>query len=94
MAKKTVKDFKRDIQKLVAEKKLIFGSAMTLKGLKKGTISKLYLAMNCTDEMKEELVHYCSFGNIVCETLPVSNVDLGVLCRKPFPVSVLGQKKE
>tara|TARA_Y100000310_G_scaffold270277_1_gene283980 strand:- start:4058 stop:4306 length:249 start_codon:yes stop_codon:yes gene_type:complete len=70
-------------------KKLIFGSDRNLKLLKNDKLERLYLAKNCDEDVKEEVKRFKA--EII--DLDVVNSELGVICKKPFSISMIGLSK-
>ena len=81
-----------DIRKDIQEKEIIIGTERTMRGMKNKNISRVYVASNCPNEIKEDIVHYGKIGKIEVINLKENNEELGVICKKPFPISVLGIK--
>ena len=89
MVKKTV-DVIADLRKLVAGNKLVFGSEVTVKLLRQGKVKKIFFASNCNSQVKDDISQFCKVGEVECVGLPQSNEEIGVLCKKPFAISVFG----
>ncbi len=83
-----------EIKKLLKTKKLILGSERTIKGLKTGKIFKVVYSLNCPQDIKSDIEQYCSIGNIDAVRLDIENDELGIICKKPFSISVIGITKE
>lgn len=84
---------KDDLQELKArlqEKKVIVGADRVRKGLRAKTLRKVFLAHNCPETIRKEIQHYASLAAIPAIPLEQNNGELGVLCKKRFPVSVVG----
>lgn len=79
-----------DLKDAMTKKKLVIGTDLTIKKLKLGKISKVYLSKNCTVEMKNDIERYSKLAKIEMVQLDKSNEELGVICKKPFYISVLG----
>ena len=90
MAKKVVEGIVAELKKLTASEKLVFGSERTIKMLRDGKISKVYFSSNCDEAKKETVMHLCKIGNVSVEQLDKSSEDIGVICRKPFSISIIG----
>jgi large subunit ribosomal protein L30e len=90
MAKKVVADVVAELKKLLESKKLILGTDETVKFLRQGKVKKIFLASNCSPQVKDDLAQYCKVGNVECVELSQSNEEIGVLCKKPFAISVVG----
>ena len=69
-------------------KKTIFGLKRTLKEINRNKIKRVYVAMN--SPAKEQLVSLGKTMGIEVVVLNENNKDLGVTCKKPFAVSVIG----
>lgn len=82
-----------EIRKLLAQKKIIIGAERTIKELKRGGIAKVYASQNCAPAAKADLAHYCKIAGIELVELPATSAELGILCKKPFSISVLGAVK-
>jgi len=86
-------DVSVEIRKLLGEKRLVIGTERTMKMVRQGRLAKVYLSSNCPPKLKEDLNRYCGMGSIECQELPVANEELGVWCKKPFAISILGVLK-
>jgi large subunit ribosomal protein L30e len=84
----------KEIGKLLKTKKLIFGTETTIKNLKKGRLSKVFLSSNCPDSIKEDIKYYSKISNTDTIQLEVSNEELSQICKKPFSVSIVSIIKE
>mgnify|MGYP001602334314 CR=1 FL=1 len=82
-----------EITKLVKAKKAVVGTQLTLKFLKEGKLSKVYLSANAPLEVKDDIKTYAAISGVEIVELDVPNDELGVICKKPFPISVLGALK-
>ena len=82
-----------DIKKLVKDKKVFIGTEQTIKNLKLGRISKVFVASNCSKDTRGDINHYAKLSNAAVVELDTPNDELGILCRKQFSVSILGVKK-
>jgi large subunit ribosomal protein L30e len=90
MAKKTISAIAAEFKKLLSEEKMVIGTEGTLKLLRNGKAVKVFLAANCSDQVKEDIRQYCNMGKVECVDLTQNNEEVGVLCRKPFAISVVG----
>ncbi len=82
-----------DIKKIVKTDKAIIGSKETVKSLKTGKIAKVFLTSNCPDEVRKDIEYYAGLSKAEVIELPIPNDELGVVCRKPFLISVFGVLK-
>jgi len=81
------------LEKLKADltkKKPIYGVEVALKGIKNETLSKVYISFNC--HRKKDLVRLCKVMGVEVIELGKTNAELGILCKKPFSISVISFK--
>lgn len=71
--------------------KLIFGTERNIKLLKNDRLKTIYIASNCIDNIREE-IKLCKGKTEVVE-LDAANDEIGVVCKKPFSISVIGLTK-
>jgi len=76
--------------KNIAGDKLVFGTDENLKLLRSGKLSKVFLASNCSDSLKSDFENLCKISNVEYVVLSDSNEEIGVICKKPFSISVVG----
>jgi len=92
--KKEAKGNKAELANELKSKKVIIGTDRVIKNIRLGKISKVYLSSNCKESVESDISHYGKLGDIKVIKLSLSNEELGVLCKKPFSISVLGLVKE
>ena len=78
-----------EIKKMIKAKDLIIGTKRTIKNLKLGKIDKVIISSNCTDAVINDLKHYTSLSKTESIRVNYPNDELGVICKKPFSISVL-----
>ena len=88
-----IMDMTEDIKKLMASEKAIIGAKKVLALLKQGKIEKAYLANNCKEDMRQDLMHYATLSNTEIIITDIHRDEFGTLCKKPFPISILGVSK-
>ncbi|HII71271.1 TPA: 50S ribosomal protein L30 [Candidatus Woesearchaeota archaeon] len=81
------------MKKLLKDDKLIIGKDLTLKGLREGKLSKVYMASNCPEDLKEDIQHYAEIAEVEVEELSISNSELGDICKRPHYIAVMGVRK-
>ncbi len=81
-----------EIRKIVKEGKAVIGTSRVVKGLKLGKITKVFITSNCPLKIKKDIKHYAGISGAKVVQLKQPNTELGVLCKKPFSISVLGTK--
>jgi len=94
MARK--KELDADIEKIqvgISKKKVIVGTKRTLVELRKGKVGVIYVTANCPAVIKEDVTYYSKLANCNVVNLAYDNDELGVLCKKPFSISVVGMLK-
>jgi ribosomal protein L30E len=77
-----------ELKKLVGNSKLILGMQRTLKEVKRGNVKTVFLAKNCSKEMKESIEVNAKMSKTEVSQLDITNDDMGVAVKKPFAVSV------
>ncbi|MBR9690732.1 hypothetical protein GOV08_03530 [Candidatus Woesearchaeota archaeon] len=82
-----------EIRKLVEENKAVIGTEKTIKELRTGRISKVFIAQNTNEEVKADLKKNSKISGIEVVELEIKNDEFGTICKKPFPISVLGRLK-
>lgn len=93
MAKKRVDKTAVEIRGLLADNKLVIGTERTLKLLRLGKLKQVYLSANCADSTKEDIAHYSKLSGTKMKELVYPGSELGVVCKKPYSISVLGVLK-
>ena len=78
-----------ELKKLLKTERVILGTDRTLKLLKLGTADSVFLSSNCPEEVKKDIEYYAKLSNVPLIYLKQPNDELGILCKKPYPVSVL-----
>jgi large subunit ribosomal protein L30e len=78
-----------EIKKIIKSGNFIIGSDIGLKNLKLGKLEKIYLASNCSSDVRKEVERLAKIGKAEVIVLNVPNDDFGVLCKKPFSISML-----
>ena len=78
-----------EIKDALSKDIVIIGTDRTLKNMKQGKIAKVFVTRNCSDEVLSEINSMSKISNIEVVKLDKSNEDLGVVCKKPYSISVL-----
>ncbi len=94
IVEKKSKDIVTEVKELAKTDKVVVGAERTIKNLKVGKIEKIFLASNCKSEIREDIEHSAKISDVEIITLAQPNDEFGIMCQKPFPVSVLGVLKE
>ncbi len=82
-----------EIRKIIKDQKAVVGTKEVIKNLKLGKITKVYVTTNCPEDVKEDIMHYADISKAEVVQLKQPNDELGVLCKKPYSISVLGLVK-
>jgi large subunit ribosomal protein L30e len=82
-----------EIKKLLGSEKMIIGAGETLKALRAGTLAKVFLAKNTKVETRQDIERYAGIAAVEVVQVDVPNDELGTLCKKPFPISVIGVRQ-
>ena len=83
-----------EIRNNLKGKRLVLGTESTVKQLRRSRLSKVFLSSNAPESVKKDVAYYCSISNCSVENMDVPNDELGVICKKPFSVSVVGLLKQ
>ncbi len=87
---KAVSEVVSEVKKLMTASKLVFGAGETVKLLRQGRLARVYLSTNCSPQAKSDIEHACKIVGIDVVELNQSSEEIGVLCKKPFAISVIG----
>jgi large subunit ribosomal protein L30e len=89
-----LQDVSKEIKQLLKTNKLIFGKEVTLKLLREGKVNKVILCSNSPKTLNDDIAHYAGLSGVQIVHAVQPNDELGVICKKPFSISVLSVKKE
>ena len=87
MAKKTITS--TEIKKLIKAKGIAIGLERTIKGLKLGKVDTVIISSNCPEKVVKDLDYYAGMSKAETVKVGYTNEELGVVCKKPFSISVL-----
>lgn len=87
------KDVVREIREMIEKRKAIIGADRVLKELYKNNLKKVFVASNCPQRLSKDVDYYAGLNKIEVVKLAQQNEELGVICKKPFSISVLGFSK-
>ncbi len=82
-------DLAKIIQDKVKKKEVVLGYEKVIKSIKTEHPSMIVMANNIPKERRNIVEHNAKLAKIEVKNFPGSNVDLGVICGKPFNVSIL-----
>ena len=70
-------------------KTLTFGFRETLKKVKTKKADTVFIAQDCPEEMRQDLTTNAKISGINIIELEGSSQEIGAVCKKPFPITVL-----
>lgn len=74
----------------IPEEKRVIGTKRVFKLLRRGELAAIYVTKNAPNSIKAQLEHLASLADININELDKENDELGIICRKPFSISILG----
>jgi len=83
----------KEIKENVKKNNVIFGYKEVIKALKCSKLEKVIIASNAPERVKKDVEYNSRISGTKVEIFDKTNKDLGILCGKPFSVSVLGIKR-
>lgn len=81
------------IKSKIKQKRVIIGFNNVLKSIKNSNPNLIVLANNFPEEKKKIIKHNAKISGIEVKEHTQDNVNLGLICGKPFPVGVLAIKR-
>ena len=81
------------LRKLIEDRKVIIGTSRTIQALKADKLKRVVLASNASEATADAVTRYSSQTGVAIDELSVPNDELGVMCKKPFSISLLGIRK-
>lgn len=82
-----------EIKKMLKAGNLIIGTERSVKWLKSGKVQKVLLSSNCPAGVEKDISYYAGLSGAEFHKLDYPNDELGVICKKPFSISVLALLK-
>jgi len=82
-----------EIKKLLKAGNVLLGTERTLKSLRLGRIEKVLLSSNVNEKAEKDINYYAGLSNTEVQKLDIPNDELGVVCKKPFSISVISVVK-
>ena len=90
MAKAETSEIAGELKKLLMAKRLVLGAEATIKALRKGGVQKVFIASNCSTLVRSDVETLCKVSGAECVSLAQGTDEIGVMCKKPFAISVIG----
>lgn len=88
MGKKEIEGIEK-IKKLLKSEKVVIGTDRTLKLLKNSSVESVFLSSNCPETVRRDIEYYAKMTKTPVIALNQPSDELGILCKKPYHVSVL-----
>ena len=82
-----------EIKKMMKTGNLILGTERAMKNLRLGKIEKVMVSLNCPAKVEKDICHYAGLAGAEVQKLDYQNDELGIICKKPYSVSVLAVVK-
>ena len=82
-----------EIKKLLKAGNIILGTQRTMKSLRLGKVEKVLLSSNINEKAEKDISYYAGLSNAEIQKLDIPNDELGIVCKKPFSISVLSVVK-
>ena len=79
-----------EVKKNLKSQSLVLGSERVIKNLKLGNAQKVFLSSNCPNDVEKAINYYAKLSECEVSKIEYANDELGVICKKPFAISVLG----
>lgn len=89
MGKKELEKSIDEIKKILKSEKVVIGTDRTLKLLKNSNVESVFLSSNCPENVKRDIGYYAKLAKTPVIALNQPSDELGILCKKPYHVSVL-----
>lgn len=97
-SRKKVKEFDIDTNIKVAYKtgSIVYGKKRVLRSLRKNPFKMLIIANNCSLDLENQLNYYNSLleNQLFIYRYKGSSWDLGLVCAKPYMISVIGIEEQ
>ena len=74
-----------ELRKVLKEKKVVYGARVTIKNLKRGKVTKIFLTSNCSEDIRKEIKSY----DVDVVELKIPSDELAMICKRSHPISVL-----
>ena len=78
-----------ELRNALKEATVTFGTESTLKKLRNGKTKKVFISSNCPESTKKRIEYYTKIGKIELVKLGIPGDEIGMVCKKPFSISVL-----
>jgi large subunit ribosomal protein L30e len=93
MARKIIDEEAAIIKKTLEEGKAILGTDETMKLLRQGKLSQVFVTANCPEEVIMQVDHDAPLAGTQIVKVKFTNEQMGDVCKKPFFISLMGVLK-
>lgn len=83
-----------DLKKELKDAKVILGTNRVVKNLRKGNLSKVYIAFNTPSNVEDDIVYNAELTKTDVEKLSIPNDELGIVFKRSHSVLAVGVMKE
>ena len=78
-----------EIKKIIKAGNVLLGTQKAVKSLRLGKVEKIMVSSNCPARVEKDINYYAGLTGTEFHKLDFPNDELGVICKKPFSISVL-----
>ncbi|MCX8184302.1 MAG: 50S ribosomal protein L30e [Sulfolobales archaeon] len=89
MSEVTRPELEREMKNVIRTGKYVLGSKESLKAVLLGRAKAVVVASKILPEIEIDILHYAKLGNIPVVRYPGTSYELGLVCGRQFPVSVI-----
>lgn len=89
MSELTKSELEREIKNVIRTGKYLLGSKSSLKAVLVGKAKAVVIASKILPTIEADVLRYANLGKIPVIKYPGTSYDLGLVCGKQFPVSVM-----
>ncbi len=82
-----------ELKKVLKGENVVIGTQRTIKELKRGAVERVFVTLNCPASVEQDIDHYTRLSGAEKIKLSMPNEELGVICKKPFSISVVSLLK-
>jgi len=83
-----------ELKKIVKDGNVILGTEKAVKSLRLGKVEKIMMSSNCPAGIENDITYYAGLTGTEVHKLDFPNDELGIICKKPFSISVLAIVKQ
>ncbi len=87
-------DTSKEIRRATDTGKVIFGSKESENSIKNGSAKLIIIANNTPKLVQEKIISFAGVGSTPVFMFEGTGLDLGSVCGKPFPVSIMSIENE